>query len=53
MLPEAEEPKTLGSVHIEIRADANIVDAAARHHRRLAPRCQYCGILISFWRSPP
>ncbi len=31
MLPEAEEPKTLGSIHIEIpRADANIVDAAAR-----------------------
>lgn len=50
MLPEAEEPRTLGSVHIEIPpADANIVDAAARGTTdgvRLA--ANIAGMLISF-----
>jgi CNT family concentrative nucleoside transporter len=50
MLPESEEPKTLGNVHIEIpRADANIVDAAARgttEGLRLAANIG--GMLISF-----
>jgi CNT family concentrative nucleoside transporter len=50
MMPETEEPKTLGSVHIDIpRVDANLVDAAARgttEGLRLA--ANIAAMLISF-----
>lgn len=50
MLPESEESKTLGNVHIDIpRADANLVDAAARGTTEgLQLAANIAAMLISF-----